>query len=135
MDPFDLKRSHHNMFIIYVKQGKEEEAFNSLMKNWAVHNYMEGQVHLAEDIYKRQGMKGLISWLVEFEVGNPNTWPPWVATLYSLLGEKELALDWLEKSYESRFSNLPEIIKSADYEILKSEPRYIELLEKMGLTE
>ena len=135
LDPLDLRGSHFGMFKIYVEQGKEEEAFNSLMKNWAVHNYMEGQVHLAEDIYKRQGMKGLFSWLIEFEVGNPNAFPPWVAELYLLLGEKELALDWLEKSYESRPMYLPAMITGATYESLRSEPRYIELLKKMGMTE
>ena len=135
LDPFDIRESHIDMFKIYLKQGKEEEAFNSLKKHWAAHNYMEGRVHLAEDIYKRQGMKGLISWMVEFDVKWPNIWPPWVAILYTLLGEKQLALDWLEKSYESRSSDLPEIIKSADYEILRSEPRYLELLRKMGLNE
>jgi len=135
LDPFDIRESHLSMFRIYLKQGKEEEAFNSLKKHWAAHNYMEGRVHLAEDIYKRQGMKGLISWMVEFEVKIPNMWPPWVAELYTLLGEKQLALDWLEKSYESRYPNLPDVIKSADYEILRSEPRYLELLKKMGLNE
>jgi len=135
LDPFDLRASHYTMFTIYVEQGKEEEAFNSLKKHWAVHNEMEGQVHLAEDIYKRQGMKGLFSWLLELEVGLPNARPPWVALLYSLLGEKELALDWLEKSYESRFMDLPKTIKSVDFEILRSEPRYIELLKKMKLIE
>ncbi len=95
LDPFDVRRSHRGMFYIYVKQGKDEEAFNSLKKEWAVHNdIMEGQVHLAEDIYKRQGIKGLITWLVEFQVGLPNAGPLYVASLYSLLGEKELALDW-----------------------------------------
>ena len=73
--------------------------------------------------------------MVEFEVKNPNMWGPWVAELYTLLGEKQLALDWLEKSYESRDRNLPDVIKSADYEILRSEPRYLELLKKMGLNE
>ncbi len=135
LDPFDIRKSHIVMFMIYLKQGKEEEAFNSLKKHWATHNYMEGRVHLAEDIYKGQGMKGLISWLVEFDVKIPNIWPPGIAKLYTLLGEKQLALDWLEKLNESRDSDLPEIIKSADYEILRSEPRYIELVKKMGLNE
>jgi len=135
LDPFDLRWSHFSMFMVYLKQGKEEEAFNSLKQHWAKHNYMVGRVHLAEDIYKRQGMKGLISWLVEFDVKNPNAWGPWVALCYTVLGEKQLALDWLEKSYEQRNSDLPEAIKSADYEDLRYEPRYIELLKKMGVNE
>ncbi|MDH3796544.1 MAG: hypothetical protein OER83_06710, partial [Flavobacteriaceae bacterium] len=134
LDPFDVRYSHAYMFKIYLKQGKEEEAFNSLKQHWAKHNYMEGRVHLAEDIYKRQGMKSLFSWLVEFNVKIPNMWAPWIAECYIVLGEKQLALDWLEKSYERR-DDFSEIIKSADYEILRSEPRYIELLKKMGLND
>ena len=56
LDPLDLRGSHYGMFMVYFKQGKEEKAFNSLKKNWITHNYMEGQVQLAEDIYRRAGI-------------------------------------------------------------------------------
>ncbi len=60
LDPYDLRGSYEEMFMIYAKQGKEEEAFNSLKKSWAIHNNMEGQVNL--EIFKK--VLGFIGWLV-----------------------------------------------------------------------
>jgi hypothetical protein len=105
------------------------------MKSWAAHNraYEEDVV---EDIYKRQGIKGVINlMLLENLVWRTISDPLSVARWYLLQGKKELALDWLEKSFESQFTYLPASMKGRSFESLKSEPRYTELLKKMGLTE
>lgn len=58
------------------------------------------------------------------------------AVLYAALGEKEQALDWLEKEYEERSGDSLLILKiSPDWDSLRSEPRFIALLKKMGLDE
>jgi TolB-like protein len=56
-----------------------------------------------------------------------------VAVIYAALGEKELALDWLEKAAEVRSSRLMVVATGDALDSLRSEPRFIALLEKMGL--
>jgi DNA-binding winged helix-turn-helix (wHTH) protein/TolB-like protein len=52
---------------------------------------------------------------------------------YTLLGEKEKALDSLEKSYESRDFMLPFVNVDPLYDGLRSEPRFQAVFRRMGL--
>jgi TolB-like protein/Tfp pilus assembly protein PilF len=54
------------------------------------------------------------------------------ANIYASLGEKEQALNWLEKAYEYRDPNLTGLKYEPTWDALRSEPRFIELLRKTG---
>lgn len=56
-----------------------------------------------------------------------------IALLYSALGEKDLALDFLERAFEEQSSLISNIKVDPWLDSLRSEPRFIALLEKMGL--
>jgi tetratricopeptide (TPR) repeat protein len=55
-----------------------------------------------------------------------------IAMVYVGLGEKEQALDWLEKAYEYHDLILPGLKHDPAWGLLRSEPRFIELLRKAG---
>jgi adenylate cyclase len=55
------------------------------------------------------------------------------ARIYVGLGEKGRALDELEKAYDDRSSNLPWLKVDKTWDPLRSEPRFIALLKKVGL--
>jgi Flp pilus assembly protein TadD len=59
--------------------------------------------------------------------------PAKTATLYAVLGDKRTALDLLEKAYEIRDVNLAWLKVDHNYDSLRSEPRFIALLKKVGL--
>jgi tetratricopeptide (TPR) repeat protein len=56
-----------------------------------------------------------------------------VAGAYAVLGEKDKALDWLERAYEERAAYLSWTKIDPDYESLWGEPRFKAILRKMGL--
>jgi hypothetical protein len=59
---------------------------------------------------------------------------PWcTAIIYLGLGDKERALDGLEKAYEARSVWLVYLKEDKVYDPLRSEPRFIALLKKVGL--
>ncbi len=59
---------------------------------------------------------------------------PWCAAIVYLgLGDRQRALDGLEKAYEVRSQQLPMIKVDKIYDGLRSEPRFIALLKKVGL--
>jgi Tfp pilus assembly protein PilF len=62
--------------------------------------------------------------------------PYMIATIYAGLGEKNNAFQFLEKAYQERSPDIPYFIK-ADLRIdnLRSDPRYADLLHRMGLPE
>jgi hypothetical protein len=59
--------------------------------------------------------------------------PAHTAWIYLALGDKRTALDLLKKAYEDRDQRLPWIKVDHNYDSLRSEPRFIALLKKVGL--
>jgi eukaryotic-like serine/threonine-protein kinase len=59
--------------------------------------------------------------------------PSWIAYDYADLGEKEQAFAWLEKAYRERARRLQAIKVARAFEPFHSDPRYIDLLKRMGL--
>ena len=57
----------------------------------------------------------------------------WFAVVYVGLGDKDRAFESLEKGYDERDTSI--FILKADYRMdpLRSDPRYHELLRRMGL--
>ncbi len=56
-----------------------------------------------------------------------------VALIYMGLGEKDLAFTWLEKAYEERSFLLPNIKAEPRLDSLRSDPRFQDLLRRIGL--
>jgi len=90
---------------------------------------------LAKDIYNRTGINGLWNWLLELELKRSTPDPGTLATRYAAVGKKKEALYWLEKYFDSKAINLPRINNNPRFEILRSEPRFQAIINKMGLSE
>jgi serine/threonine protein kinase/TolB-like protein/Tfp pilus assembly protein PilF len=72
------------------------------------------------DVLKNESQKGY---------GAPNE----IATYYALMGDRDHTFEWLEKGYAERSGRM-EYIKAEDsLEPFRSDPRYIDLLRRMGL--
>ena len=91
---------------------------------------------LVKDIYNKSGINGRVepgcsNW--NLKRSEPNPWE--LATRYARVGKKEEALYWLEKYFDNRPSSLPRINNNPELEILRSEPRFQEMIKKLGLSE
>jgi tetratricopeptide (TPR) repeat protein len=56
-----------------------------------------------------------------------------IAAIYAGLGEKEKALEWLEKDLEVHNDRLPNIRWELQFESLRDDPRFKDLLKRMNL--
>ena len=54
----------------------------------------------------------------------------WVASTYSILGEKDLAFKWLNKAIKLGNQNWPHFEKDKSLDPLRDDPRFAELMEK-----
>jgi tetratricopeptide (TPR) repeat protein len=59
--------------------------------------------------------------------------PYYVAGIHSILGEQDRAFAWLEKAYQLRDDQLPEIKAEPMFDGVRSDPRYADLLRRMNL--
>jgi hypothetical protein len=86
--------------------------------------------------YRKAKLKGACTSLIEMlkkdsqrEYVSPNE----MARYYGLMGDGDHTFEWLEKGYAQRSSRM-EYLKVEDYlEPFHSDPRYINLLKRMGL--
>jgi TolB-like protein/DNA-binding winged helix-turn-helix (wHTH) protein/Tfp pilus assembly protein PilF len=54
-----------------------------------------------------------------------------IATIYASLGDTDQAMNWLEKSYEERFN--PGVLLRPGFDPLRSDPRFQDLVHRVGL--
>ncbi len=59
--------------------------------------------------------------------------PTLIAIVYAGLGEKEQAFEWLDKAYNGQDSNLVYLKVDPMFDSLRSDPRYADLLRRVGL--
>lgn len=57
-----------------------------------------------------------------------------VATVYAALGDRDQAFAWLEKAYEGRSFYITVLRVDPDLDSLRSDPRFADLLQRVGLT-
>ena len=55
-----------------------------------------------------------------------------IAVVYAALGDKNQAMTWLEKGYEERFN--PGVLLRPGFDPLRSDPRFQELMRRIGLS-
>jgi TolB-like protein/DNA-binding winged helix-turn-helix (wHTH) protein/Tfp pilus assembly protein PilF len=56
---------------------------------------------------------------------------PQIAMIYASMGDNDQAMHWLEKAYEERFN--PSILLRSGFDPLRSNPRFEELMRRIGL--
>ena len=60
--------------------------------------------------------------------------PTSFAIIYSGLNDREKAFEWLEKAYQQRYEGVIYIKCQPYYDNLRSDPRYYDLVQRIGLT-
>jgi tetratricopeptide (TPR) repeat protein len=61
--------------------------------------------------------------------------PVQVARTYAAAGEIDLAFEWLEKAYEQRRPQILHVPGYPQFDSLRADPRYQDLLERIGISE
>jgi Flp pilus assembly protein TadD len=54
-----------------------------------------------------------------------------IAMIYASFGDKDQAMNWLEKGYEERFN--PGVLLRPGFDSLRSDPRFQDLVRRVGL--
>ena len=59
------------------------------------------------------------------------SYSPEIAVIYVALGDKDQAMSWLEKGFEERFN--PGVLLRPGFDALRSDPRFQEMVHRIGL--
>ena len=129
----DFKSGYMRAFRIYLKQDKGVKAVEIITNYLKKDSVNVQHIENLNEIYRISGIPGLLHWVTDWEIkGNyPDLYL--LATWQIFLGNKEQALRYLEEAVEKRMVAIPMINNDPDFDILRSEPRYKVLIEKMDL--
>ncbi len=59
----------------------------------------------------------------------------WVGSAYGLLGEKDLAFKWIGKAIRLGNENKPYFEADTNLDVLRDDPRFQQLMDKIGKSE
>jgi serine/threonine protein kinase/Flp pilus assembly protein TadD len=135
LDP-SFPAAHDELGWVYLKQQRYEEATAEFQK--AVESSGRASLYLGDLGYyyavtgRRPDTLAILKELEEryarHEAIGLN-----LAGVYAGLGDKDQAFAWLERNFQQRGGVLPEIIWRFSFEDLRSDPRYADLVRRMGL--
>jgi tetratricopeptide (TPR) repeat protein len=79
--------------------------------------------------------KEALRMLEELKAASQQSFVPalFVALVYAGLEDKDQAFTWLEEAYEERFNRLAYINVDALWDPLRSDPRFADLLRRVGI--
>jgi TolB-like protein len=123
----------NNLGLAHIQKGAVEEGFEEVKK---AHGNLDTAFSsdLAYAYVKAHKLDDAKRMLARFESeGNKSGSPTVIAGVYAVLGEKDKALDWLERAYEERSGYLLSMGMDFVFDDLRGEPRFKALLEKTGI--
>jgi serine/threonine protein kinase/Tfp pilus assembly protein PilF len=130
--------AHFDLSNVYRITGKYDLWLEEWEKAARLNNDSEelARVDAAKREYPKSGYRGALKGLVALQEEQAKRIyidPAWIAGNYALLGEKDRAFSWLEKAYAQKSGFLPLIKAAPVFDSLRSDPRYADLLKRMGL--
>lgn len=135
MNP-DFLQTHLFLADAYEQKGMYEEAAAALEK---VISLSGGNAEMAVGLrngYKGSGERGYFQENLKLRMGR---WQRTgkgayeIAEIHAALGERDQALEWLEKVYERRDMSLVNLRVTPKFDVLRSDPRFQDLLRRVGL--
>ncbi len=132
----NLWSAHYFLGVGYEGSGQLREAIAEYQKAAELSQGNEDPIAALAHAYttaarNAEAQRILREWLVESETSYVS--PYMIATIYSGLGEKDKAFEFLEKAYQERSSDLSYFLR-ADLRLdrLRSDPRFQNLLQRMN---
>jgi len=129
--------AHMWLVDLFEQREMHKEALHHRQKMLTLAGNNELAVVLGQE-FQRSGYRGvLLKCLDDLEKQSKFRYvsPLDVAAIYERLGEPEKALDWLEKAVEERTMYLVFLKVRPTWERLHSNPRYVDLLRRVGLSQ
>lgn len=127
---------HGWLGLIYLKQGRAQEAIAELQKGVDASGRASEELGFLGHGYGVLGKRAeAMAVLKELEDRYSRHESPamHLAAVYAGLGEKDQAFAWLERDFQARAGMLVYITYFPDYDPVRDDPRYTDLLRRMGL--
>jgi serine/threonine protein kinase len=132
---------HYFLFRDYALSGMYKESVYELERSLTLNGHPEIAAHVHR-AFTTSGYRGaILEWAKAFEWLHATDQiyvPRVIAEVYARLGDKDRAFYWLEQGYKHRdrigaYGSIAFIKVSHELDPLRSDPRYVDLLHRVGL--
>ncbi|MGA2262592.1 MAG: protein kinase [Acidobacteriota bacterium] len=135
----DANYSMTHMFLGFAleQKGRYDEAMAQIIQSRSLASDSKS-VKLLTDTYSRAGyMETLKAWAKYWETGvrDGSVQPTSVAMLYARAGEKDKAMQYLEQGFREHTRAIVNLKAEPQLDNLRSDPRFQDLIKRMGLPE
>jgi len=128
--------AHEILVDVNERRGKYDEAVEGQLKVYSFAGFLNQQeIAALREAYASSGWNGFLrAWLniVHRKAEQGQVLYYGMASLYARLGDTEKAIECLEKAYQEHDFSLSGVLVDDDFEKLRSDPRFVQLLRKMG---
>jgi serine/threonine-protein kinase len=134
LDP-NFSLAHHIYGLIYLKQRRYAQAIAEFQQN-VTNDRSAHSLSFLGYAYALAGRRDeAVAVLKELEAKftKRESLPQYVAAVYAGLGDKDQAFAWLEQAFQARNGTLVFLVTDLPFDPLRSDPRYADLLRRMGL--
>lgn len=118
--------------VVYYEKGMYQEAIDAFL-----HFSSPDHAAVLRQAFTNAGIEGFLRKDVELALQSPDasqTTPIFLAVEYAYLGERDKAFAILERAYEQRHSWLGELRVEPAWDNLRADPRFADLVRRVGLT-
>jgi tetratricopeptide (TPR) repeat protein len=132
----DFSSAHMGLWGAYYKKGMQEEALSQAQRFFSVLHDHEVEEALTRGYSEGGYARAMHLGADVLAVRSKRIHVPAVriARLYAHAGDKEQALHWLQKACDERESPLTHLGVAWDWDFLRSDPRFQDLMRRVGLT-
>jgi len=121
------------LFEAYANKKMYREAVAAFTKEMAHDGEPAAEIAAAKEAFARRGWEGFLRHMVDYWQSKPVASPDDIAAFYAQLGDKDKAFEWLEKAYEQHDEGLTLLKVEPRYDPLRSDPRFTDLMRRVGL--
>ena len=115
-------------------QGKDAEAFEWLIRSLSGQKGSEEATQRFTTLYQNSGWHGvLLERIHASEEGRSRNNLFRIAGWYAMIGNKDKAFEYLERSYQERDGLIMTLEIEPQFDSLRHDPRYTELVGRLGL--
>jgi TolB-like protein/Tfp pilus assembly protein PilF len=133
LDP-NFADAHYTLGLAYAEHRMHEEAVAALNRSLALYDNSTHVKAALGQIYAMAGKKAEAYKVIdELLLQQRHVLPLDIAMIYARLGENDKAFVWLEKAYDERAGWLIELKVEPAWENIRSDPRFQDLLRRIGL--
>ena len=136
LDP-NFPTTHYFLGRAYEAKGMYDEAFAKYGDAAKVVGLPPEIRQRIEQVYAKSGWKAYLQasldQFLQPQQGNRKLPPFVIATYYARLGKKDETFEWLQRGYDERDFRMTLLSVAWEFDDIRTDPRFVELVRKIGL--